>query len=231
MQHAVCMLRKKTWPLPLADFQLMANISLFIKALHIRTTHTFFGSRTAGRRRQLKEHLVTANLMLEKFDVVGTLSEYTHCKIHTIWTGIPSSTRTLHNSGQCTRSNAFDKSNEEYANSTFFLCPVTNGDARTEGRDGKYAFNLVGGPNLLDLRIADDILILAHSRVEAGNFLDALVKQLDRVGLLLNPETTMVIMNEAQPPADIERQECSIVTRLRLLWACISATLHWRTPR
>ena len=45
-----------------------------------------------------------------------------------------------------------------------------------------------GGPNLLDLRCSDNILIFAHSRVEAGDLLDALVKQLDRVGLLLNPD-------------------------------------------
>ena len=59
---------------------------------------------------------------------------------------------------------------------------------------GNIGFNLIdGGPTLLDLRIADDIQILAHSRVEAGNLLDALVKQLDRVGLLINLEKAMVI--------------------------------------
>ena len=64
-------------------------------------------------------------------------------------------------------------------------------------------FNLMdGGPNLLDLRFAD-ILIFAQSRVEAGDLLDVLVKQLDRVGLLLNPEKTMVITNEAQLPQTI----------------------------
>lgn len=67
----------------------------------------------------------------------------------------------------------------------------------------KKGFNLMDGPNLFDLRIADDILILAHSRVEAGNLLDALVEQLDRVGFPVNPEKTMVIMNEAQPPRTI----------------------------
>ena len=47
---------------------------------------------------------------------------------------------------------------------------------------GNMGFNLMdGGPDLLDLRFADDILIFAQSRVEAGNLLDALVKQLDRV--------------------------------------------------
>ena len=57
--------------------------------------------------------------------------------------------------------------------------------------------------NLLELRFADDILIFAQSRVEAGNLLDALVKQLDRVGLLVNPAKTMVITNEAPPPQTI----------------------------
>ena len=69
---------------------------------------------------------------------------------------------------------------------------------------GNMGFNLMdGGPNLLDLRFADDILIFAQSRVEAGNFLDAVVKQLDRVGLLLNVEKTIVITNETQPPQTI----------------------------
>ena len=45
-----------------------------------------------------------------------------------------------------------------------------------------------GGPNLLDWRFADDIWIFAQSRVEAGNLLDALVKQLDPIALLWNPE-------------------------------------------
>ena len=39
--------------------------------------------------------------------------------------------------------------------------------------------------------------------MEASNLLDALVKQLDRVGLLSNMEKTIVITNEAQPPQTI----------------------------
>ena len=72
---------------------------------------------------------------------------------------------------------------------------------------GNIGFNLMdGGPNLLDLRFADDILIFAQSRVEAGNLLGALVKQLDHVGLLLNPGKTMVITNEVQPPRPLRPQ-------------------------
>ena len=62
-------------------------------------------------------------------------------------------------------------------------------------------FNLMeGGPNLLNARFADGTLIFAQSRVETGSLLDVLVKQLDRVGLLLNPEKTIIITNETHPP-------------------------------
>ena len=57
-----------------------------------------------------------------------------------------------------------------------------------------------GGPNLLDLRFADDILIFARSRHELGQLIDSLMIHLEQVGLLLNPEKTVVLTNEAQPP-------------------------------
>ena len=57
-----------------------------------------------------------------------------------------------------------------------------------------------GGPNLLDLRFADDILIFARSRHELAHLIDSLMIHLERVGLLFNREKTVVITNEAQPP-------------------------------
>ena len=39
--------------------------------------------------------------------------------------------------------------------------------------------------------------------MEAGNLLGALVKYLDRVGLLLNPDKTVDITNETKPPRTI----------------------------
>ena len=57
-----------------------------------------------------------------------------------------------------------------------------------------------GGPNLLDLRFADDILIFARSRHELGQLIDSLMIHLEQVGLLLNAEKTVVLTNEAQPP-------------------------------
>ena len=57
-----------------------------------------------------------------------------------------------------------------------------------------------GGPNLFDLRFADDILIFARSRHELGQLIDSLMIHLEQVGLLLNAEKTVVLTNEAQPP-------------------------------
>ena len=47
---------------------------------------------------------------------------------------------------------------------------------------------LDGGPNLLDLRFADDILIFARSRQELGQLIDSLLIHLEQVGLLLNAQ-------------------------------------------
>ena len=45
-----------------------------------------------------------------------------------------------------------------------------------------------GGPNLLDLRFADDIIICARSRHELGQLVDSLTIHLEQVGLLLNAD-------------------------------------------
>ena len=57
-----------------------------------------------------------------------------------------------------------------------------------------------GGPNLLDLRFADNIIICARSRHELGQLVDSLTMHLEQVGLLLNADKTVVLTNEAQPP-------------------------------
>ena len=56
-----------------------------------------------------------------------------------------------------------------------------------------------GGPTLLDLRFADDILIFATTYIDAGLFLDELVVCLSQVGLVLNTDKTKVMTPEAQP--------------------------------
>ena len=56
-----------------------------------------------------------------------------------------------------------------------------------------------GGPNLLDVRFADDILIFVCSRHELGQLIDSLMIHLERVSLLLNAAKTVVLTNEAHP--------------------------------
>ena len=62
-----------------------------------------------------------------------------------------------------------------------------------------------GGPNLLDLRFADDIIIFARSRHELGQLVDSLTIHLEQVGLLLNADKTVVLTNEAQLPQFLQR--------------------------
>ncbi len=57
-----------------------------------------------------------------------------------------------------------------------------------------------GGPNLLDLRFADDIRLFHRSHHELGQLIDSSVIHLERVGLLLNADKTVVLTKRAQPP-------------------------------
>ena len=82
-------------------------------ALHSRIAHC----NTEQNKRGLSTHPcrtppVILNLLFCPMSPTTSphCPKYTHCKIHTRWTGIPSSTRAVHTAGQCTRSNAFDKS-------------------------------------------------------------------------------------------------------------------------
>ena len=57
-----------------------------------------------------------------------------------------------------------------------------------------------GGPPLLDLRFADDILLFAGPAEQLGYMLDKLVTSLGKVGLKLNAAKTKVLTTQAQPP-------------------------------
>ena len=52
----------------------------------------------------------------------------------------------------------------------------------------------------MDLRFADDILLLANSGPELAQILDKFVKAVGKVGLRLNVDKTVILTNEAQPP-------------------------------
>ena len=57
-----------------------------------------------------------------------------------------------------------------------------------------------GGPPLLDLRFADDILLFAGYAEQLGYMLDELVTSLGKVGLKLNAAKTKALTTQAQPP-------------------------------
>ena len=59
-----------------------------------------------------------------------------------------------------------------------------------------------GGVSLLDLRSADDIVIVAKSD-EIGHVLDVLVDALRQVGLVLNAGKTKILMTHSQHPAEL----------------------------
>ena len=56
---------------------------------------------------------------------------------------------------------------------------------------------------MLDLRLADDILIFGKSSLEIGRALDQLVSAFAAVGLVLNASKTVVLTTEAQPPKSL----------------------------
>ena len=60
-----------------------------------------------------------------------------------------------------------------------------------------------GMRTLLDLRLANDVLIFAKFRQEISLLLDELVRQCARVGLILNAKKTKILTTEAQAPCQL----------------------------
>jgi len=69
---------------------------------------------------------------------------------------------------------------------------------RTEGIDPEH-----GGRPLLDLKFADDILVLATSWQQAARLLDELVVALAHVGSMLNEDKTKLLTTQTRPPKTI----------------------------
>ena len=57
--------------------------------------------------------------------------------------------------------------------------------------------------HLLDLRFAEDLLLLRESAQAFGSMLDSLVTSLEQVGLRLNAFTTKVLTTQTQPPSTL----------------------------
>ena len=80
---------------------------------------------------------------------------------------------------------------------------------------GQVGFDLGDGlSRLLDLRLADDVLLFCRSAQEARVTSDSLVWHLANVGLILNAEQTVVCTTEAQPPPHIRLAEGQFVAVL-----------------
>ena len=83
------------------------------------------------------------------------------------------------------------------------------------GSVGQVGFDLGDGlPRLLDLRLADDVLLFCRSAQEARATLDSLVWHLANVGSILNAEKTVVLTTEAQLPPHIRLAEGQLVAVL-----------------
>ena len=69
-------------------------------------------------------------------------------------------------------------------------------------------------PNLVELRFADDIPLFANSGPEAAQLLDKLIVAVGHAGLILNAEKSVVLTNQAQPPATLVIRDDVVVTVL-----------------
>ena len=61
-----------------------------------------------------------------------------------------------------------------------------------------------GGRSLLDLRFANNVLILGTDDHVVGVALNKFVENLAAVGLQLNPQKTKVLTTQAQPPSQLQ---------------------------
>ena len=67
-------------------------------------------------------------------------------------------------------------------------------------------------PNLVELHFADDIPLFANSGPEAAQLSDKLIVAVGRAGLILNAEKSVVLTNQAQPPATLVIRDDVVVT-------------------
>ena len=64
---------------------------------------------------------------------------------------------------------------------------------------------------LLELRFADDVLIIAKTREEAQNLLDSLLGHLEAAGLVLNTSKAVALTTETQPPSFIQFRDSHMI--------------------
>ena len=168
-------------------------------------------------RRRIEEHLVTANLVIDKSWSVNMLISIISLDLSKAFDRVhwPSLWRALSQQGISdhmiwTLQNLYKNQTGQIAgtNESSRLFDIKRGVRQGcvvsprlfcavlemamgvwRGRDGRLGLGLGdGGPTLLDLRFADDILIFATTYIDAGLLLDELVTCLSHVGLILNTD-------------------------------------------
>ena len=225
-----------------ADFRPIANISLFYKTFAYMILGPVEDCLDAAqpeeqhgfrRGRRLEEHLLTANLVLDKSLAVGMpiwvisvdfskafdrvlwpalwqallqagVSEHLVWIIQQMYVGQQGAVR----GDDGTESHGFDicagVRQGCVLSPRLFCAALQSGMGDWRAHVGPAGLDLGDGMRpLLDLRLADDVLIFAKSRQEISLLLAELVRQCARVGLILNAEKTKILTTEAQAPCQL----------------------------
>ena len=232
------MLPKKLRAIQTTDFRPIASSRLFYKVfgylilgrvkeiLEAKQPEEQHGFRP-GRR--LEEHLLTANLLLDKAAAAGITvwtvsldSSKAFDRVHwpTLWEalgeqGVPEHlVWLLENAcdeqlgevmGEWGKSRSFSITGGVrqgcVLSPRLFTAVLEWALRQWRTEIGNAGFDLGDAlDNLVDLRFADDILLFANSGPEVAQILDKFVKAVGKVGLRLNVDKTVILTNEAQPP-------------------------------
>ena len=162
--------------------------------------------------RRLEEHLLTANLLLDKAAAAGITMWIVSLDLskafiwpRTLANIVGNSTRTRGSRtlsvvvGECiwwtTR-----RGHNRWCATRLCFKPTTFQRSSRMGCEAQH-FDLGDAlGNLVDLRFADDILLFANFGPEVSQILDKFGKAVGKVGLRLNDDKTVILTNEAQPP-------------------------------
>ena len=235
------MLPKKMRPTQVTDFRPIANIRLFYKVFaclvlgrieHQLDDHQPEEQHGFRRGKRIEEHLLTANVFLDKALDVGIpvwvvsldlskafdrvhwpalwkslleqgISEHMVWTISQLYSG--QFGEVIGSSGRSRKFNITGGVRQGCVLSPRLFCAMLQFAMRKwRLKVGSLGFDLSDGmPHLIDLRFADDILLFARSAMEAGKLLDSLVAELSEVGLLLNADKTVVLTSQSQPPSTL----------------------------
>ena len=244
------MLPKKMRPKQVGDFRPIANIRLFYKVFaclvldgieHQFDDHQPEEQHGFRRGKRIEEHLLTANVFLDKALNVGIPVWVVSLDLWKAFDRVhwPALWKGLHEQGISEHmiwmiSKLYDGQFGEVIGSTgrsrkfsitggvrqgcvlsprLFCAVLQFAMRKWRMKVGDLGFDLSDGmPHFIDLRFADGILLFARSAMEVRKLLDSLVAELSEVGLLLNADKTVIWQVKAD----------------RLQQSRLTMELHWR---